>query len=89
MNFDEAKELIEHKTGVWIKVEDDIPKDREEVLTRDKNGICDVLSYSDDLYTVDEFDFYNMKGKSGFYDYDSEFGYFVVDDIIEFMYIPE
>ncbi len=89
MNFDEAKELIEYKTGVWIKLDDDIPKDREKVLARTEDRLIYLLNYSTDLYKVDEYDFCNEKSKSGFYDYDSEFGYYTMSGIVEFMHIPE
>ena len=34
-----------------------------------------VLWWSNDLYSVDDCDFYNRKGECGFYEYDSECGY--------------
>lgn len=38
-----------------------------------------VLSWSNDLYEVDDYDFYDCKGESGFYAYDSEYGYYKDD----------
>ena len=37
-----------------------------------------ICGYSKNLSKVDDFDFYG-KTSGGFYDYDSEFGYFVID----------
>lgn len=89
MNFDEAKELIEQETGVWIKLGDDIPKDGEKVLVRTEDKFIYLLNYSTDLYKVDKYDFCDEKGKSGFYAYDREFGYYTMSGIVEFMHIPE
>lgn len=41
--------------------------------------IYTLARYTNDLYKVDNFDFYNEKGKSGFYYFDSECGYLMID----------
>ena len=78
----------------WISVKDRLP---------DKNGKClcaeyskafnrhfiEVLGFAKDLHKVDEFEFKNKKGKSGFYDYDSEWGYTEYENVTHWMPLPE
>ena len=78
----------------WINVKGKLP---------DKNGIylCaeyskafnrhffEVLYFSKDLHQVDEFEFKNKKGKSGFYDYDREWGYTEYENVTHWMPLPE
>ena len=47
-----------------------------------------ILDYSKDLYNVDDFDFCNKKGKPGWYEYDSEFGYFEVNNVAFWTELP-
>lgn len=51
--------------------------------------IYDVCKWSNNLFEVDEYDFGEYKGIGGFYDYDSEFGYLLEDDVVAYMEIPE
>jgi hypothetical protein len=44
-------------------------------ITRDHGDEFYVLNWAKDLYKVDSYDFSDEKGVSGFYDYDSEWGY--------------
>jgi hypothetical protein len=48
-----------------------------------------VLSFAKDLHKVDEFDFKEEKGKSGFYMYDSEWGYSHFRNVTHWMPLPE
>lgn len=58
----------------------DLPLDEGEVICcefyADGKFSYDVAAYSNDLYSVDKYDFYDKKGQPGFYDYDSEYGYY-------------
>ena len=51
-------------------------------------GVC-IANYADDLYKVDDFDFHDKKGISGWYDYDSEYGYYEMESVIAWMPLPE
>lgn len=42
-------------------------------------GFYTLAKYANNLYDVDRFDFYDEKGKSGFYYFDSEFGYLTIE----------
>ena len=68
----------------WVSVNDRLPSDDEEVLTQAEDGIYNLFRYTEDLYKIDNYDFADCKNKKvgGFYGYDSEFGYFEVDDIV-------
>ena len=52
--------------------------------------IINIMMWSDNLYEVDVFDF-NMEEDSheGWYDCDSEWGYYEVDNVLAFMPLPE
>ena len=51
----------------------------------------DILNWANDLYKVDEYDFAFDKGKSGWYNYDSEYGYYDIkyDKPIAWAELPE
>ena len=51
--------------------------------------ICIKSSYANDLYEVDDFDFEDKKGKSGWYYYDSEYGYGEETNVIAWTQLPD
>lgn len=61
----------------------------KNILGNNISLVYDVLSYSKDLYSVDEYDFppIKYKNKAGFYDY-GDGGYYEVKDILAWMPIP-
>lgn len=74
----------------------DPPKSGRYLVTRryvDITGknICtvDTASFTKDLYRLDEYDFYDKKGESGWYEYDSEYGYFEIKGVVAWQYFPE
>ena len=63
----------------------------KNILGNNNIGLAfDVLSYSKDLHSVDEYDFppIKYKNKAGFYDYYGDAGYYEVIDILAWMPIP-
>ena len=76
----------------WISVSEKLPENGTYLITR-KNiintPIVSICSFAKNLYLIDDFDFYDKKGKSGWYDYDSEIGYCEVDGIIAWMPLPK
>ena len=77
----------------WIFVSERVPdKNGKYLVTRYGNilgsSVC-ILCYAENLYNIDSFDFNKKKGKSGWYDYDSECGHFSRDDVIAWMPLPE
>lgn len=76
---------------MWNKAENELPKKDGQYLCLVKmfNYIgYRILSFAKDLSKVDKYDFEN-KHKSGFYDYDSEMGYYEYGDVIFWMELPE
>lgn len=76
------KELEERKTTKWNKTSEVEPTEEKQYLcckmftTR---PFFKILHWSNDLYEVDDCDFYDCKGKSGFYGYSSEYGHYEDD----------
>ena len=78
----------------WISVKDRLPKTNGKYLCANysktfKRHFIEVLSFAKDLHKVDEFDFKEEKGKSGFYMYDSEWGYSHFRNVTRWMPLPE
>ena len=70
---------MKHK---WNKTSEVKPTEEKEYLCcsiYNNRPHFTVLGWSNDLYEVSEFDFYDHKGESGFYSYDSEWGYIKSD----------
>ena len=78
----------------WIKCSDRLPDhDGEYLITKlllgePKPSVC---CFSKDLYGLDEYSFYKYhhKRKSGWYDYDSEYGFYEISDVIAWQPLPE
>ena len=77
----------------WIPCSERLPEDGQRCIVTTKGRLsysyCEIASYSNNLYNVDEFDFYDKKNTSGFYNYDSEYGYYENTDVIAWMPLPE
>lgn len=73
----------------WISVEEKLPEEEGQYIVTTKFGIK-ISSFSNNLYKLDKYDFADYKGKQrkGFYNYDSEYGYFE-QDILAWMPTPE
>lgn len=74
----------------WVSVSERLPADGTYLVTVER--IAGVLrietkSFAKDLHKVDSFDF--PKHKSGWYDYDSEYGYYEDTNVIAWMFLPE
>lgn len=69
----------------WIPVSEKLPKEDGEYLCTIQihNGtrVVRMTSFAKDLYAIDNFDFYDKKGKAGWFDYDDG-GYYEVSDVI-------
>lgn len=73
----------------WIPVSERLPEESKKCLVTFKGGYVGIMCYASDLYRVDEYDFCDKKGKAGWHDYDSEWGYYSRDDVIAWMPLPE
>lgn len=75
----------------WISVEDRLPEDGKYLCCFSSLGLgwcIDVLSYASDLNSVDDWDFYN-EHHGGFYDLDSECGYYEISGVAYWRPLPE
>lgn len=77
----------------WIPVLERLPEKRGDYLVTQKATFTDyvyisVAGYALNLYDVDEYDFADKK-RSGWYNYDPEYGYYEIDDVIAWMPLPE
>ena len=91
-----ADRLIENGVVVpqWTSVKDRLPETNGKYLCAEysktfKKQYLNVSRFATDLYKVDKHDFCDEKGKSGFYGYSSEWGYFKESDITHWMPLPE
>ena len=77
----------------WISVDDRLPTEDGDYLTFETTFTCKfryqrVRHFAKDLEKVDEYDFKGIK-RAGWYAYDSEWGYYEVDDITHWMPLPQ
>lgn len=77
----------------WIPVWERLPEKRGDYLVTQKATFTDcvyisVIGYALNLYDVDEYDFADKK-RSGWYEYDSEWGYRELDNVTAWMPLPE
>ena len=75
----------------WISVKERLPDKNGEYLccVRSSYYCCrSICSFALNLEQIDEYDFYGKK-YCGWYDYNSEYGYFEMDGITHWMPLPE
>ena len=74
----------------WISVSEKVPENNGTYLVTLKyfnHNSIDIMSYAENLSKIDEFDFCGVN-RAGWYDYDSECGYYEVDRVIAWMPLP-
>lgn len=75
-----------------IPVAERLPREEKRYLCQvsfAKVDIFYVFGFSNNLYEVDKFDFSDKKNVKGFYDYDSEWGYTHMDDVVAWCELPK
>lgn len=74
----------------WISVEDRLPKEDGRYLCYYQAPYCSRITlcgYALDLTKIDDYDF--LEKKSGWYKYDSEYGYYETEAITHWMPLPQ
>lgn len=90
-----SNEVIAKSKQQWIPVTERLPEEEGKYLTVftintiPPRPVIEVCCYAKDLYKVDKYDFQDKKRKPGFYQYDSEWGFFEMSDITHWMPLPE
>lgn len=80
-----------HVGGKWIPVTERLPEEDGSYLCFSQycgSGWCAVRGFAKDGRKKDEYDF-QRRWKNVWYDYDSEYGYCVIDNITHWMPLPE
>ncbi len=77
----------------WVSCKDKLPEKNGKYLVTEKSpivhpGTIRIRNFSNELNKVDHFVF-GRKRKSGWYDYDSEYGYYEVLDVLAWQELPE
>ena len=87
----DALERLEKQVQKWIPVSERLPDKDGKYLTYYHNHFGDitrVLDFAKDARKVNKYDFH-QSWKKVWYEYDSEYGYFTIDDVTHWMPLPE
>lgn len=71
----------------WISVKDRLPKKNDRYLCVLENRVITICSFARNLKKVDKYDF--NSNKSGWYDYDSEWGHYEISNVTHWKPLPE
>ena len=95
-HFQTAEQIIANGVPIeqesrWIPVSERLPEDGTYLVTLERfyggEPIINIRSFAKDLNKVDKFDF--PKHKCGWYDYDSEYGYWEDTEVIAWKPLPK
>lgn len=89
--IDEIIDLIKSQPPAdqWIPCSERLPEEDGSYLCTYGKYHMGVYRFSNDLYSIDDYDFTDYKGVRGFYVYDSEWGYSEADYITAWMPLPK
>lgn len=77
----------------WIPVSEKLPEEGGNYLTTillsNNYPHVSIRSFTNNLYEVDDYAFYDRKGISGWFEYDSEYGFFEDENVIAWMPLPK
>ncbi len=75
------------KAPRWVSVKDRLPEKDGEYLVRLQHGGMKVMGFTHDMRKIDDYQFRHKQ--PGWYEYDSECGFWKRDDITHYMQLPE
>lgn len=90
--LEDGKRKVLEQGSRWILCSERLPNKNGAYLVTTENCIgrhIEVLDYANDLYEIDNYDFIDKKGVSGWYYLDTEYGYIEVENVIAWMPLPE
>lgn len=76
---------------IWFNCNEMLPEKDGKYLCQISDGRHDyieLLSFTKNLYKISKYDFYDKKC-AGFYEYDSEWGYYDIDNVIVWCKLPK
>lgn len=84
---------IPKRFNPWIKFSKQPPKENDKYLCAVRPSYYplfyfSILAFTHNLYSVDNVKFKNKKRKSGWYAFDSDLGYYEVDNVEYWMPLP-
>lgn len=71
----------------WVSVKDRLPEKENNYLVYMKHGYMKILSFSKNMHEIEPYSF--LKGEAGWFDYDSEYGAFMRNDVAFWRELPE
>ena len=91
MLMDYIERMEKEPERKWIPVSERLPEEEGRYLCAYGKNVMNVYPFSNDLYSVDDYDFaeYKFEKKKGFYTYDSEWGYCEANFIKAWQTLPE
>ena len=91
---DVAIKALEQPEPKWIPCSERLPEEDGEYLvlyyTRSKYKpyVYDVMSFANDLYKIDDYDFFDKKGQKGWFYCDREYGFCEASNGYAWMPLP-
>lgn len=88
--FIKGIEGVEGQQG-WISVKDRLPEKNGTYLCCERHGSlnsCGIRSFAQNLEETGEYDFEGLN-MAGWFDYDSEYGFYVVHTVTHWMPMPK
>ena len=73
----------------WIPVNERLPEKNGNFLTVDEHGYIHIFCFAKNLERVYDFSLFDKNKVPGWYDYDSEFGFYQIENIVAWMPLPE
>ena len=85
----DALDELQSQLPKWIPVKERLPEEKCKCLVYKKHiGLSALVSFTNDLESIDEYDFQGQK-RWGFFYYDSEYGYCESLGVTHWMPLPE